>query len=56
MNPLPAEHSQLKLRLDPELKRQLKIRAAENRRTLTREIEHRLDQSVKQEQREGATQ
>lgn len=50
MNTEIQEQSQIKLRLDPGLKQWLKLQAVQNKRTLIREIEHRLEQSRKEDQ------
>ncbi|MNV15189.1 hypothetical protein D3C71_1059050 [compost metagenome] len=47
---------QVKIRLTPALRDWLKHQAINNHRTLTREIEHRVSESQKRDEAQGATQ
>lgn len=59
MNPVSASDAQVKIRLNREVRDELKVRAAQNRRTLMREIEFRVMESLAKEhaqQPQGAQQ
>lgn len=59
MNQVSASDAQVKIRLDREVRDELKVRAAQNRRTLMREIEFRVMESLAKEraqQPQGAQQ
>lgn len=46
INAPKADDAQVKIRLDQETKHKIKVLAAINRRTVSREIEHRVIESV----------
>lgn len=59
MQPVSASDAQVKIRLNREVRDELKVRAAQNRRTLMREIEFRVMESLAKEsaqQTQGAQQ
>lgn len=59
MQPVSASDAQVKIRLNREVRDELKVRAAQNRRTLMREIEFRVIESLVKErgqQPQGAQQ
>lgn len=49
MQPVSASDAQVKIRLNREVRDELKVCAAKNRRTLMREIEFRVIESLAQE-------
>lgn len=58
MQPVSASDAQVKIRLNREVRDELKVCAAKNRRTLMREIEFRVMESLAKEQAQqpqGAT-
>lgn len=48
-DPAPAD-AQVKIRLTPGIRDALKVRAIQNRRTLMREIEYRVIESLKRDE------
>lgn len=49
MEPVSATDAQVKVRLNRDVRDELKVRAAQNRRTLMREIEFRVMESLAKE-------
>ena len=49
MNQISATDAQVKVRLNRDVRDELKVRAAQNRRTLMREIEFRVMESLAKE-------